>query len=312
LDYDKILVDYCLQEFYKQTGIDLRTNIVAQLRVREAAEQAKIILSTIQFTTVDVPYIYGDQTGIYNLSVPLSRIRFNELTYHLVERSIECCQKTLKDSGIPSGEISHLVLVGLSTKTPSVYDTVSKFFGIKPVPGIDPDRVVALGAARQAGVLSGSVTDFLLLNATSFTISIETVGDVATPLIVRNTTIPLKNYRPDIGEEPPIFTTVKDNQTHALINIVQGEASRASDNLLLTSFILASIPPAPRGIPRIEIIVDVDANGLIDVIARDKDTKRERAIMIDKSNPLFETLPTGVICDVLEKSEKLKPKFTAR
>ncbi|MBN1201125.1 MAG: Hsp70 family protein [Anaerolineae bacterium] len=297
LDFDRIIAQYCLEQFFEETGVDLRDNPAAEMRVREAAEKAKIILSTAQHTTVDVPYIYGDQSGAYNLCVPLSRARFNELTYHLVEKTIACCQQALNDANLRQSSwnqieaIDMLVLVGLATKTPSVVETVSRFFNAVPIRGVDPDQAVVLGAALQAGVLMGQVSSFLLLDATPHTLSVETGGNTLVPLVSKHTTIPTMVSRS--------FTTIRDNQTHAIIHILQGDAETAADNTSLAQIVFDGIPPAPKGIPSLVLTLDVDTDSGLTLTIQEEATGRKRTETITRGAPIFETLPGGVVGDLV-------------
>jgi molecular chaperone DnaK len=273
LDYDKILVDYCNQIFNSQTGIDLSNNLIAQMRIREEVEKAKIVLSNVNQTTINVPYIYGDNRSVYNMNVPITRPKFQELTYHLVEESIKCCEQALRDAWMEKHEIDHVVLVGLSTKTPSIYDAVREFFKQEPIRGINPDKVVVMGAAIQAGVLAGDIKDLLLLDVIGKTLSIETSGGIAIPVFKRNTTIPTM--------KSVIFSTSRDNQTIVEIHIVEGEHSMANKNTSLAILRLTNIPPAPKGTPQILVQFKIDENNILTVEAYDKPTNIGRKLTLD-------------------------------
>jgi len=277
-DFDDRIVDYLIEEFQKRHSIDLSSDSAARVRLKEAAERAKIALSGLETVNVYVPYIYADAGGVKHLDVDLTRSKFNALTDDLVEETIKRCRQALEDARMKTSEVDELVLVGLSTKIPLVRQSVSKLFGKEPRRGVDPDEAVALGAAIQAGVLSGEVTEVLLLDVMPLTLSIETLGGVATPLIERNTTIPTKKSQ--------IFSTAADMQISVEIKVVQGERPMAADNKLLGNFILDGIPPAPRGIPQIEVTFDIDADGILNVSAQDKATGREQHITITASSGL--------------------------
>jgi molecular chaperone DnaK len=275
-DFDHALVDYLISEFKKDQGIDLSQDKVALQRLNEAAEKAKIELSSAQETEVNLPFITADASGPKHLTLKLNRAKFEELIMPLVERSITPCLNALKDAKLEAKDIDEVILVGGSTRTPLVQKKVEEIFKKEPHKGINPDEVVALGAAIQGGVLQGDVKDVLLLDVTPLTLGIETLGGVSTPLIERNTTIPTSKSQ--------VFSTAADNQPSVEIHILQGERSMASDNKSLGRFVLDGIPPAPRGVPQIEVTFDLDANGILNVKAVDKGTNKEQKITIQGSS----------------------------
>ncbi|MCL4868385.1 MAG: molecular chaperone DnaK [Anaerolineae bacterium] len=277
-DFDLRIVDWAANEFKMETGIDLRQDRQALQRLREASEKAKIELSTTMQSELNLPYITADATGPKHLNLNLSRAKLEQLTADLIDRSIEPCRQALKDAGLTPAEISQVVLVGGMTRMPAIQERVRKFFGKEPHRGVNPDEVVGIGAAIQAGVLGGDVKDVLLLDVTPLTLSIETLGGVATPLIERNTTIPTKKSQ--------IFSTAADMQTQVEIHVTQGERPMASDNKSLGKFILDGIPPSPRGVPQIEVAFDIDANGILHVSATDKATGKSQAMQILPSSGL--------------------------
>jgi molecular chaperone DnaK len=279
-DFDMRLIDYIADEFYKQNQIDLRKDRQALQRLREAAEKAKIELSSMIQTEINLPYITADASGPKHLVMQLTRSKLEQLTGDLVERSMDPVRKALKDAGVGPENINEVVLVGGMTRMPAVQEAVRKLFGKDPHKGVNPDEVVAVGAAIQAGVLGGEVKDILLLDVTPLTLSVETLGGVATPLIERNTTVPTRKSQ--------IFSTASDSQSQVEINVLQGERPMATDNKSLGRFILDGIPPAPRGIPQIEVTFDIDANGIIKVTALDKATSRSQHITITASSGLSE------------------------
>jgi molecular chaperone DnaK len=277
-DFDMRLIEYLADEFKKESSIDLHNDPMALQRLKEAAEKAKIELSSSQQTEVNLPYITADATGPKHLVVKLTRAKLESLVEELVERSIEPLKIALKDAGKSASEIDDVILVGGQTRMPMVQDKVTEFFGKEPRKDVNPDEAVAMGAAIQGAVLAGDVTDVLLLDVTPLTLGIETMGGVATPLIEKNTTIPSKKSQ--------IFSTAEDNQTAVTIHVVQGERKQATGNKSLGRFDLADIPPAQRGMPQIEVTFDIDANGILNVNAKDKATGKEQSIVIKASSGL--------------------------
>jgi molecular chaperone DnaK len=273
-------VEYLVDEFKKSSGIDLRNDLIAMQRLRDAAENAKIELSTVQKTTINLPYITTDASGPKFLDIDLSRAKLEQLVGGLVESTVGPVKQALADAKLSPGQIDHVLLVGGQTRTPLVQETVKKIMGKEPDKSVNPDEVVALGAAIQAAVLTGETKDIVLLDVTPLTLGIETLGGIATKLIERNTTIPTRKAQ--------IFSTAADGQTAVDIHVVQGERALAKDNFTLGKFQLTGIPPAPRGIPQIEVTFDIDSNGIIHVSAKDLGTGNEQAISIKGSKKLSE------------------------
>ena len=280
-DFDERIINWVADVFQTEHGVDLRQDPMALQRLKESAEKAKIELSTVLETEINLPYITADATGPKHLVITLTRAKLEQLTEDLVERSIGPCRLALEDAGLNADEIDEIILVGGMTRMPAVQEAVRDFFGKETHKGVNPDEVVAIGAAIQAGVLGGDVKDILLLDVTPLTLAIETLGGVATPMIDRNTTIPTKKMQP--------FTTASNNQTQVEISVTQGERPLSKDNKLLGHFILDGIPPAPRGVPQIEVTFDIDANGILHVTAHDKATGREQSIKITASSGLSDT-----------------------
>ncbi|MBE6051625.1 MAG: molecular chaperone DnaK [Clostridium sp.] len=292
-DFDNKVMDYIAETFKAENGIDLRNDKMALQRLKEAAEKAKIELSSSTQTNINLPFITADATGPKHIDLNLTRAKFNELTHDLVQRSVEPMKKALSDAGLSIGQIDKVILVGGSTRIPAVQEAVKNFTGKDPSKGVNPDECVAIGAAIQAGVLTGEVKDVLLLDVTPLTLGIETLGGVAPPLIERNTTIPAKKSQ--------VFSTAADGQTSVEIHVVQGERQMAADNKTLGQFTLSGIAPAPRGIPQIEVTFDIDANGIVKVSAVDKGTGKEANITI--------TASTNLSDDEVDKAVKEAEKF---
>ena len=277
-DFDAVVTDYIIDEFKKESGINLKTDKLALQRIREAAEKAKIELSSSAQTEVNLPFITADKSGPKHVNMKITRAKLEALTAALIEKTIEPCKIALKDSGYTASEINEVILVGGMTRMPKVVETVKSFFGKEPNQSVNPDEVVALGAAVQAGVLQGDVKDVLLLDVTPLSLGIETLGGVFTRLIEKNTTIPTKKSQ--------VFSTAENNQPAVTIRVFQGEREMANDNKLLGNFELTGIAPAPRGVPQIEVTFDIDANGIVNVSAKDKGTGKEQKIQIQASGGL--------------------------
>jgi len=306
-DFDNAIVDHLLSVFKNDTGMDLKSDKLALQRVREAAEKAKCELSSVVETEINIPFITADQSGPKHLNVKLNRATFESLVSSLITKSLAPCQTALKDAGIKSTDVNEVILVGGMTRMPKVKEEVEKFFGKKPHEGVNPDEVVAIGASIQGGVLAGDVNDVLLLDVTPLSLGIETLGGVSTKVIEKNTTIPTKKSQ--------VFSTAQDSQNAVNINVSQGERQLAKDNKSLGNFMLDGIPPAPRGVPQIEVTFDIDANGILSVSAKDKGTGKEQKITIQASGGLSETEIEQMVKDAeanKDADEKIKEKIEAK
>jgi molecular chaperone DnaK len=297
-DFDQSIIDYLADEFKKESGIDLREDKFALQRLKEAAEKAKIELSSAVQTEVNLPFITADQSGPKHLNIKLTRAKLEALVESLIEKTVGPCKSALKDAGLTAGEIDEVILVGGMTRMPKVIETVKAFFGREPHKGVNPDEVVALGAAIQGGVLKGDVKDVLLLDVTPLSLGIETLGGVFTRLIDRNTTIPTRKSQ--------VFSTAEDNQNAVTIRVFQGEREMAADNKVLGQFDLIGIPPSPRGLPQIEVTFDIDANGIVNVSAKDKATGKEQQVRIQASGGLSDAEVEKMVKEAEEHADEDK------
>ena len=299
-DFDNVIMDFLAENFSKEHGIDLKQDNMALQRLKEAAEKVKKELSSAQSTNINLPFITVSEAGPLHMNVDLTRAKFDQLTKHLVDKTIEPMKKAMADAGVSTGDLTNVILVGGSTRIPAVQEAVKRISGKEPFKGINPDECVAMGAAIQAGVLTGDVNDILLLDVTPLSLSIETLGGIATKLIERNTTIPTKKSQ--------IFSTAADNQTAVDIHVLQGEREMASQNITLGRFQLTGIAPAPKGIPQIEVTFDIDANGIVNVSAKDKGTGKEQKITITSSTNLTEEEINQKVKEAEEHAEEDKKK----
>jgi len=299
-DFDQQVADWAAEEFKKQSGIDIREDKMALQRLKEAAEKAKCELSSSLETQINLPFITADQSGPKHLSLSLSRAKLEQLTEDLIEKTVKPCEQALADAKLKPGDIEEVVLVGGQTRMPKVQEVVKKLFGKEPHKGVNPDEVVAVGAAIQGGVLAGEVKDILLLDVTPLSLGIETLGGVCTKLIERNTTIPTK--------ESKVFTTAADGQTAVDIHVLQGERTMSADNRTLGRFQLTGIPPAPRGVPQVEVTFDIDANGIVNVKAKDKGTGKEQEITIRESGALSSEEKDHMVKEAEQHAEEDKKK----
>ena len=299
-DFDDAIVNYLIDEFKKDNGIDLRNDKLALQRLKEAAEKAKIELSSAAQTEINLPFITADKTGPKHVNLKFTRAKLEALVSDLIEKTLEPCKIALKDSGFSAAEVNEVVLVGGMTRMPKIIETVKNFFGKEPNKSVNPDEVVAMGAAIQAGVLQGDVKDVLLLDVTPLSLGIETLGGVSTKLIEKNTTIPTKKSQ--------VFSTAEDNQPAVSIRVLQGEREMAADNKILGNFELVGIPPAPRGTPQIEVTFDIDANGIVNVSAKDKGTGKEQKIQIQASGGLSDEEINKMVKDAEANKEADKKK----